>query len=145
MPVKRGARAFKRLSIFTGILSILVTIGLICLALVWGMMLNGRPVEIIAATWMALGLTKYLFNALLVVFSFFTFNSRAASENYMVFLVPSIVLLIWNLAAFPHKLAFGYFAYWAVYSAFLFKNRQAGQESCQPDPVEAEAVCRQGK
>lgn len=145
MPVRNSARAFKSLSIFFGILSILITIGLICLALIWGMMLNGRPVEIIMATWMALGLSKYLFNALLVIFCFFSFNSRAVADNYLVFLVPSLLLMVWNLAAFPHKLAFGYFVFWAVFSVFVYLNRRAAQDDCRPGPVEAEGVCQQGK
>jgi len=143
--VRRWRRTFRNLSVAAGILSLLVTLGLICVALIWGMMLSGRPDEIIIATWMALGLTKYLFNALLVIFSFFTFNSKAASQNYLVFLIPSVLLMIWNLAAFPHKLAYGYFIFWAVYSVFLVLNREMDDDSVQPGQITAEAACRQGK
>ena len=114
----------RTLSILSGIFALLVTFGLICLALVWGMMLNGNPLEIIIATWMALGLSKYMFNALLVFLAFASFKSLAARENYLLFLVPSLALVLWNLAAFPHKLAYGYFLFWACYSAFIFMNRK---------------------
>lgn len=143
--MRNWQKTLRGLTVISGILSILLTIGLICLALVWGMMLNGRPSEIIIATWKALGLTKYLFNALLVIFCFFTLNSKAASKNYLVFLVPSVLLMIWNLTAFPHKLAFGYFAFWVVYSTFLVLNRERPEASAQPEPVASEVACRTGK
>jgi len=92
-------------------------------ALLWGMMLNGRPSEIIIATWMALGLSKYLFNSLLVVFAYSSMESRAISEYFVVFLISSLLLMVWNLAAFPHKLAYGYFAFWMFFSVFIVLNR----------------------
>jgi len=128
--VRPSARTLMIFTALSGVIAILVTIGLICVALLWGMMLNGRPSEIIIATWMALGLSKYLFNAALVVFAYSTLKSTAASEYYIAFLVPSLLLMTWNLMAFPHKLAYGYFAFWMFFSIFLLLNRKgAGEDS----------------
>lgn len=130
------ASSFKTLTAMSGVIAIFVTIGLICVALLWGMMLNGRPSEIIIATWMALGLSKYIFNAILVVFAYSSMTSRAISEYFVVFLVLSLLLMVWNLAAFPHKLAYGYFAFWMFYSIFVVLNRKGnGQEDAGADDV----------
>lgn len=127
-------RFFRALSKFTGVIAILNTIGLICLALVWGMMLNGNPYEIIISTWMALSLTKYIFNAILVIFVLFNLNSRSIAEKYPAFLLASLGFTAWNIAVFPHKLAIGFFLFWASYSCFLVANRKRSDD---PGPEEA--------
>ena len=77
----------RRLSILSGLFALFVTFALICVALIWGMMLNGHPTEIIIATWMALGLTKYMFNAFLVMFAFSSLKSLVARDNFLLFLL----------------------------------------------------------
>jgi len=128
MPVRPSARAMMTFTALSGVVAILVTVGLICVAFLWGMTLNGSPGEIIIATWMALGLSKYLFNAALVVFAYSSLKSRAVSEHYRLFLAPSLLLMTWNLLAFPHKLAYGYFAFWMFFSIFVILNRKGAGE-----------------
>ena len=127
--MRPAASKFKTLTAMSGVIAIFITIGLICVALLWGMMLYGHPSEIIIATWMALGLSKYFFNALLVVFAYSSLESNSASEHYVAFLVPSLLLMLWNLAALPHKLAYGYFAFWMFYSFFLVLNRNGSGQA----------------
>ncbi len=118
-----NVRLFKILSIITGILAILVTLGAVGMAAFMGLMLSGDAVDIVIAVWQSLSLGKYFFNAFLVLFTFFTFRSKAAANHYMVFLVPSLLLALWNYVAIPHKIAYGYFVFWMIYSVWVYLHR----------------------
>lgn len=138
MAVTNGARLFMGFSILTGIIAILVTLAAVGMAAFMGMMLSGNALDIVIAVWQSLSLGKYFFNAFMVLLCFFTFRSRAVANNFIVFLVPSVLLGAWDLVDFPHKIAYGYFAFWVMYSVFLALNRAPRHVAACQGKAEAE-------
>ena len=122
-----SVRLFRILSIVSGVLAILVTLGAVGMAAFMGLMLSGSAVDIVIAVWQSLSLGKYFFNAFMVLFCFFTFSSKAAKDNFILFLVPSILMALWNFIAIPHKIAYGYFIFWMIYSMFIYLNRASSR------------------
>ena len=128
-----------------GVLAILINMAAIAVAAFIAFMLGGSIAEALVAIWQSLSLGKYMLNGFGVFFCFFTYNSMAVRDHYLVFLVPAIAFGFWDAVTFPHLLGYFYFAFWVAYSVFLIVNKRASQGGEEALPGSQESVAVSGK
>lgn len=121
--MKNWTTTFKILTVLSGIAAILITIGAIIAATFVGMMVSGNFSEIVIAMWQALSMTTYLLNAFLMIYAFMSLNSALPVRRFTIFLLPSLLMAVWNLASLPHLLSYGYSAFWVTYTIYLILNK----------------------
>lgn len=121
--VNNWTKTFKVLTVLAGIAALLITGGAIIAATFVGMMVSGNFSDIVIAMWQALSMTKYLFNAFLMIYAFMSLKSALPVRRFAAFLLPSLLMAAWNLASIPHLLAYGYSAFWVTYCIYLILNR----------------------
>lgn len=131
MTESKSLSAFRYLAVISGVLAIVVNVGAIGVAIFVAYMVGANVADGVIAIWMSLSLGKYFLNAFFVLVTFFIVDARVALFRFKLLLGVSVFMALWNLVAFPHRIAYFYFAFWLTYSIFLVLNRQEAKSGPQ--------------